>query len=91
MKYTFHVLGIVYYTIALIHLISEYAQKNKNFERSLSPHSRRNLKNSGEAVPLRTSRLALIRMSSFSATHTSIITHSAVFIMAISRLPEKRI
>jgi len=32
MDLTFHILGIVYYTIALIHLISEYVQKNKNSE-----------------------------------------------------------
>ncbi len=32
METIFHVLGIVYYTVALIHLPSEYLQKHKNKE-----------------------------------------------------------
>ncbi len=29
METIFHVLGIVYYTMAITHLVSEYIQKNK--------------------------------------------------------------
>ena len=32
MEMIFHVLGIVYYTTAPIHLVSEYIQKRKNKE-----------------------------------------------------------
>ena len=32
MEHLFHILGIVYYTVALVHLVSEHIQKRKNEE-----------------------------------------------------------